>query len=69
MIKFEPTVSLGAIVSALLLLVTLLGIYAKLVGRLAIVESRVSDLWTEFISRRSPNALSRSVRKSLEDSE
>lgn len=51
-VKYDPSVNLGQILTVLSLLIVLLGAYQRMMSRIAIIESRVEDLWENFINNR-----------------
>jgi hypothetical protein len=51
-IRFDPTISLGNLVAAGSFVITVLVISTRLASRLSVIESRVGDLWKDFIDRR-----------------
>jgi len=50
-IQFSPEVTLGNILMIATITMSFIVLYAKFVGRMAVIESRVNDLWEWFLGR------------------
>ena len=48
---YDPTVSLGAILQLIGIVITLLIVYTKVITRLARLETKVDALWNAFLNR------------------
>ena len=48
---YDPTVSLGAILQLIGIVITLLVVYTQIISRLARLETKVDALWTSFMNR------------------
>jgi len=55
--KFDPTISLGSLIAALSIIVTLLLTWGRFLQRFGALEAKVEmlmDWWSSYIERRSP---------------
>lgn len=48
---YDPTISLGAILQLVGIVITLLIVYTQIISRLTRLETKVEALWTAFMSR------------------
>ena len=48
-LQFSPELTLGNILTSVTIAVSFIVIYMKFVGRMAVIESRVNDLWEWFL--------------------
>ncbi len=67
MIDYRSEVTLGTIVTVLIFLFTVFGVYAGFTKRFSVLESRVADLWQEFLSRRKNDGQKRRITDRREE--
>lgn len=48
-VKFDKTISLGTVISGVMLFITILTIYTRLSERLTAVEVKVQPVWERFV--------------------
>jgi hypothetical protein len=48
-LSYDPTINLGQILTVVALLAALIATYTRIMSRIAIIESRVEDLWNNFV--------------------
>lgn len=50
-VRFEPTISVGTILSVITLLMALWGMTVRLEGRLSTMETKLEPMWLDYTGR------------------